>query len=163
MRSVLVAALFAVPLVAQFSGSFVLPVEDEALGYNKAADDPVARLQAKLERGDAKLNYAPAQGYLLSVLKELNIPVESQVLVFSKTSFQQSLIAPWTPRALDFNDDVYMGFVQNGEVLEVHPSCLAAHLVAGWTVSSASLPVSETKPASSTTRRGRQPRQSITE
>lgn len=119
MRSVLTAVLAAAPLVAQFSGSFVLPVEDEALGYSKPADDPVARLQAKLERGDAKLSYSPAQGYLLSVLKELNIPVESQVLVFSKTSFQQSLIAPWTPRALYFNDDVYMGFVQNGEVLEV--------------------------------------------
>ena len=111
--------LLAVPLFAQFSGSFVLPVEDEALGYTGYASDPVAKLQERMDRGEVKIDWQDGQGYLLPVLRALYIPVESQVLVFSKTSFQQSLIAPATPRALYFNDDIYLGFVQNGDVLEV--------------------------------------------
>ncbi|MCA9228984.1 MAG: hypothetical protein KDA47_25380, partial [Planctomycetales bacterium] len=38
------------------------------------------------------------------------------------TSFQAERIAPETPRALYFNDDVYVGFCQNGDVLEVSAS-----------------------------------------
>lgn len=115
----LLFAVLAIPLYAQFSGSFVLPVEDEALGYTGYANDPVQRLQERMDRGEVKIEWQEGQGYLLSVLRALYIPVESQVLVFSKTSFQQSLIAPATPRALYFNDDIYLGFVQNGDVLEV--------------------------------------------
>lgn len=53
------------------------------------------------------------------MLDALNISVKSQMLVFSKTSLQKHYIAPETPRAVYFNDEVYLGFVQNGEVLEV--------------------------------------------
>lgn len=115
----LLPVLVAMPLYAQFSGSFVLPVEDEALGYTGYANDPVQRLQERMDRGEVKIEWQEGQGYLLSVLRALYIPLESQVLVFSKTSFQQSLIAPATPRALYFNDDIYLGFVQNGDVLEL--------------------------------------------
>ncbi|WP_210420208.1 hypothetical protein [Aquisphaera giovannonii] len=58
------------------------------------------------------------QGYLRSVLALLDVPVSSQVLVFSKTSFQSTLIGPETPRAIYFNDDVYVGYVQGSDVLE---------------------------------------------
>ncbi len=44
-----------------------------------------------------------------TTLPVLGVPVESQVLVFSKTSFQLQRIAPATPRALYFNDSVYAG------------------------------------------------------
>src|SRR5579864_5233888 len=37
---------------------------------------------------------------LQQLLKELHVPVESQVLVFSKTSFQRQVINPKRPRAL---------------------------------------------------------------
>src|SRR5262249_27414426 len=57
-----------------------------------------------------------------AILKELNVPPSSQVLVFSKTSFQRERITPKTPRALYFNDDVYVGFVLRGDVLEVAAS-----------------------------------------
>ena len=50
---------------------------------------------------------------------QLKMPVDSQGLVFSKTSFQPTKISPQTPRALYFNDDVYIGWVQNGEVIEI--------------------------------------------
>jgi hypothetical protein len=53
------------------------------------------------------------------VLHQLNVPLSSQTLVFSKTSTQQRMIAPATPRALYFNDNVYVGWVQGGDFVEV--------------------------------------------
>ena len=58
-------------------------------------------------------------GCLPSLLAALHIPVSSQVLVFSKTSLQRQHIAPDAPRALYFNDEVYVGTVQDGAVLEI--------------------------------------------
>jgi len=81
--------------------------------------DPVARLQQRLDAGQAELRFDGPQGYLRSLLKELSIPESSQMLVFSKTSFQQRLISPRSPRALYFNDDVYVGYVPHGDVLEL--------------------------------------------
>jgi hypothetical protein len=88
--------------------------------YNTAKpDNPIARLQKQIDAGKAKLPRDDRHGYLESVLRLLKIPVSSQTLVFSKTSFQRELIAPWKPRALYFNSDTYIGWVQGGEVLEV--------------------------------------------
>jgi hypothetical protein len=81
--------------------------------------DPVAQLQQQIDSGQIRLDYDPATGYLPALLRALKIPVSSQVLVFSKTSFQRELINPAHPRALYFNDDVYVGFVQGGDVLEI--------------------------------------------
>lgn len=81
--------------------------------------DPVAKLAARLERGDAKLEYKDRWGYLESLLEQLDVPVDSQILVFSKTSLQQDKIGPKTPRALFFNDTVSVGSVQNGELFEI--------------------------------------------
>src|SRR5712691_655712 len=80
---------------------------------------PVSALQYKLASGEAKLEFEPAHGYLISLLQLLHVPVSSQGLVFSKTSFQRQLISPQTPRALYFNDNVYVGWVPKGEVIEV--------------------------------------------
>lgn len=79
----------------------------------------VSRLQDRMDAGEVKLNHESHFGYLRSVLKELQVPLSSQMLVFSKTSLQRERITPRTPRALYFNDDVYIGFCQNGEVMEV--------------------------------------------
>src|SRR5262249_46659298 len=65
------------------------------------------------------LEFADEFGYLPSVLKEFKIPVSSQMLVFSKTSLQRDRISPRTPRAIYFDDDVYVGFCRLGEVMEV--------------------------------------------
>src|SRR3954470_22365719 len=54
--------------------------------------DPVYKLNQRLKNGEVTLESEPVNGYLRSVLKALNVPVESQVLVFSKTSFQAKLI-----------------------------------------------------------------------
>ena len=79
----------------------------------------VSKLLAELESGTKSLEYEEDRGYLRSLLAALEVPVSSQMLVFSKTSLQRDRIAPRTPRAIYFSDDVYVGFCQNGEVLEV--------------------------------------------
>jgi hypothetical protein len=73
--------------------------------------DPVASLQTLLDAGEVRFSHDPVTGYLPSVLAALDIPVSSQVLVFSRTSLQVTYIAPWVPRAIYFNDDVYIGYV----------------------------------------------------
>lgn len=82
--------------------------------------DPVARLGQRIERGEVVLDYQPGPlGYLPSLLKNLDIRPDSQVLVFSKTSFQAAKISPKAPRAIYFNDSVAVGSVQTGEVFEL--------------------------------------------
>ena len=96
------------------------PYEQEPISYSDPVlDDPVSKLNAELAAGRRVLEYEPRHGYLRSVLRALQIPESSQTLVFSKTSLQRERISPETPRAIYFNDDVYIGWVQGGEVLEV--------------------------------------------
>lgn len=94
--------------------------EQEPINYHTApVNDPVARLQKAMAEGSVNLEFDDRHGYLKSVLESLHISPSSQMLVFSKTSFQLSRISPSTPRALYFSDDVYIGWVQGGEVIEV--------------------------------------------
>lgn len=81
--------------------------------------DPVARLQAALDGGAPTPSFDPVTGWLPAVLEALDVPVSSQTLVFSRTSLQTDRIGPWAPRALYFNDEVYVGYVQDGGLLEV--------------------------------------------
>jgi hypothetical protein len=97
-----------------------VPFSDAPINYrSNDLNDPIARLQKRLDAGETTLDFDDRQGYLRSVLAQLNIPVSSQTLVFSKTSFQYKKISPQTPRALYFNDDVYIGFVHDGKAIEV--------------------------------------------
>jgi hypothetical protein len=106
--------------LAGLGGSYIVPLEHEAIQYVKhPVDDPVARLQKQVDSGEVRLNYESEHGYLKSVLRALDVPLESQVLVFSKTSFQAPKIAPRMPRALYFNDRVSVGFVRGGDVVEI--------------------------------------------
>jgi len=83
------------------------------------ASDPIAKLQTRMDSGDVRLQFDPERGgYLPALLHELNIPRTSQSLVFSKTSLQLFLIAPETPRAIYFNDNLYVGAVQGSPMLE---------------------------------------------
>ena len=94
-----------------------MPLDHEAIQYVKhPVDDPITRLQKQVDSGQVRLGYDDEHGYLKAVLKALDVPVESQVLVFSKTSFQAPKIAPRMPRALYYNDRVAVGFVRGGDV-----------------------------------------------
>lgn len=113
--------LGAARLQADFQGSsYLMSFDDAPINYSTATPrDVVNALQTRLEKGEAQLQYEPKHGYLLSLLKQLNVPVSSQMLVFSKTSLQRESISPQTPRALYFNDDVYIGFIPGADLLEV--------------------------------------------
>jgi hypothetical protein len=90
-----------------------------AIRYDSTASrDPIAQLNERLKRGEVTLERRGPSGYLQSVLEALRVPVESQMLVFSKTSFQAPKIGPKNPRAIYFNDTVSVGWVRGGEVLE---------------------------------------------
>src|SRR5688500_14211846 len=86
---------------ADFQGAtHMMPFEEDTIAYSKAtAAGPVARLQAKLDTGEAKLCFDEQFGYLKSVLEAFKVPPSSQMLVFSKTSLQRERISPHTPRA----------------------------------------------------------------
>jgi hypothetical protein len=82
-------------------------------------DNCISWLQQRIERGETRLRFDPKFGYLPALLDELHVRRESQMLVFSKTSMQRQRIAPRTPRAIYFNDHVYLGFCHLGEVMEI--------------------------------------------
>jgi hypothetical protein len=83
------------------------------------ASDPIAELQQRMKAGQAKLEFEKEHGYLVPLLRALKIPISSQTLVFSKTSLQSERISPKTPRAIYFNDDVYVAWVQGSGLIEV--------------------------------------------
>jgi hypothetical protein len=85
-------------------------------------NDAVAQLIKRMERGEASLEWKDRFGYLPALLRELNVPASSQGLVFSRTSLQRDHISPRTPRAVYFNDDAYVGYVQNGGKIEIAAS-----------------------------------------
>ena len=91
--------------------------EYPAIPYSTGArTDAIAKLVARIERGEVKLEYHAVRGYLDSLLAALDIDPASQTLVFSQTSLQSRLIRPSTPRAIYFNDDVYVAYVQNAPI-----------------------------------------------
>jgi len=118
---IVASAAAAWAFVESLEEALYVPVDHPAIQYSKQPpNDPVARLAKKIETGQVKLDYAAgALGYLPALLKQLDVPVDSQVLVFSKGSIQAEHISPRTPRAIYFNDDVAVGYVQNGDALEL--------------------------------------------
>ena len=112
--------LAAVPVIslAQFFN-----YADAYPGVNYAdadLDDRVTRLLAEIEMGKVTLAHdAEGRGYLDSLLAALEIDRSSQVLVFSKTALKTRFVTSQTPRALYFNDDTYVGFIQSSRSLEI--------------------------------------------
>jgi hypothetical protein len=95
-------------------------IEREPINYSSATPhNPISELQAELSADEIQLPFDHQHGYLPAVLNSLGVSPSSQMLVFSKTSLQRSRITPQTPRAIYFNDDVYVGYCHLGEVLEI--------------------------------------------
>ena len=94
-RPVLALALFTAFPGTVFSQVELGDAEEQIIHYNSpdGLEDPVALLQKRLAEGKTKLRFEPSRGYLASLLKELRVPVSSQGLVFSKTSFQRDRIS----------------------------------------------------------------------
>ncbi len=96
------------------------PFDEDTIAYSKAtAAGAVAKLQERMDRGEVSLKSEERFGYLPSILKLLGVPKSSQMLVFSKTSFQRERIDPKHPRGVYFGDAVYVGFVPGSPLLEL--------------------------------------------
>jgi hypothetical protein len=106
--------------LAQRSDAFGASRDHPAIAYSTAPlSNVVTRLDEQLRSGATALTFNPDTGYLPSLLAALKIPVESQVLVVSPTSFQAKRISRSNPRALYFNDQVAVGYVRGGDILEL--------------------------------------------
>jgi len=119
---VAVVASFALASVAsaQLGDSSFDQFDHPAIEYlARPARDPVAALIRRIDAGGLQLSFDAQHGYLPALLKALEIPTESQVVVFSKTSTQLNLINPSNPRTVYFNDSVSLGWTRGTFVLEV--------------------------------------------
>ena len=95
-------------------------VEYPTVRYSTSAPtDRISELDSAMERGEIELSFDAKSGYLASVLGQLGISRASQMLVFSKTSFQEHFVSPETPRAIYFTDDVYVAWLRGGDLLEI--------------------------------------------
>ncbi len=84
-------------------------IEAPPINYSETkADNAVTRVIDQIESGGLSLDYDQDFGYLPALLQALDVSVSSQGLVFSKTSMQIQFLSPQTPRAVYFNDDIYI-------------------------------------------------------
>jgi hypothetical protein len=114
------AAGLGLPLAAQRGGMFQGSTDDPAIAYATApVDNRVEALNRRLVDGSAVLRFEGRSGYLQSALDLLRLPVDSQLLVFSKASLQGRLIGPTSPRAIFFDDRLMLAWVRDAELLEV--------------------------------------------
>jgi hypothetical protein len=114
----LFGGLLGVAIVAfgqRIDGVFFLLPDHPAIRYStQPTSDAVSQLNRNIQEGKVRLEYEGSQGYLRSVLDALKVPIESQMMVFSKTSVQREIIRPGNPRTLFFNDAVTVGYVHGG-------------------------------------------------
>ena len=108
------------PVQGQRSGAFMGSSDDPAIQYSTATpNNVVVDVNKKLQSGELQFTFDGKSGYLQSALAALQLPIDSQLLVFSRTSLQGKRIGEQNPRALFFNDRVAMGWVRGGDLLEV--------------------------------------------
>jgi len=106
-------------LDAQRGGMFLGSADDPAIAYATAPlDNAVERLNRTLQDGSATLTFEGRSGYLRSAIDALRLPIDSQLLVFSRASLQGRLVNPSSPRALFFDDRVVLAWVRDAELLE---------------------------------------------
>src|SRR5215467_8905673 len=105
---------------AQRAGAFMGSAEDPAIGYSTSPlHNDVVDLNTRLRDGNVQFAFEGRSGFLRSALEALQIPIDSQLLVFSRGSLQGKRIGEQNPRAIYFNDRVALGWVRDGDVLEV--------------------------------------------
>jgi hypothetical protein len=117
---VFAVAVVSSPIDAQRAGAFRGSTDDPAINYATApVNNVVDDVNRQLEAGAVRLAFEGRAGYLRSAIEALHIPVDSQLLVFSRASLQGKQINEQNPRAIFFNDRVALGWVRGGDLLEV--------------------------------------------
>jgi hypothetical protein len=110
------AATWSVAVAGQVPSSGQLH-QHPAIGYQPIAASPIIADAARaLGKG---ASYDQRRGYLQAVLDALDVPVASQILLFSKTGAEQALTSPQNPRAFYFNDRVIVSHVPGAVQLEI--------------------------------------------
>lgn len=119
VRAAVVAAAVFFVQANKLSGA-APEYEQEPIRYSSTtADDRVAELKKAVEGAGKNIELHSQRGYLDALLRELEIPTSSQVMVFTKASMQGRGISPARPRAIYFNDDTYVGYIPGAGVLEI--------------------------------------------
>ena len=124
MRAVAASLALIAGTHACLHAAYTPPVyELPPINYSHATpDDPVARLTKRISTGQIKATGSD-RDILRTLLHALGVPESSQVLVFSKTSLESSLISTANPRAIYFSDSVFIGYVPGGliEAIGIDP------------------------------------------
>ncbi|KAA0139916.1 hypothetical protein FYZ48_08275 [Gimesia chilikensis] len=81
--------------------------------------DPVTLLNEQLIQQNRELKFDTEWGYLREVLKLLQLPESSQLMVYSRTALNPRIINPDNPRVVYFNDDIYLGWVPGARSMEL--------------------------------------------
>jgi len=120
-RRLLAFLLFGAGTVVAVEPAFDQPPHNY---WQHPLGDRFTRLKEAVEAGRIVLDGSGGKPFLLSLLGALEVPASSQMLVFSTTSLQLRLITPSNPRALFFNEDVYVGYIPGGriEVVSLDPA-----------------------------------------
>ncbi len=109
-----------VAAAGQRGGAFRASRDHPAIAYSTGpVSNVVSALNDRILAGEVELKLQGRSGYLESVLRALDIPVQSQTTVFSKTSRQAREITSQNPRAIFFADTVVVGWVRDGDELEL--------------------------------------------
>lgn len=117
---VLVSGWLLATLDAQRAGAFMGSPEDPAIKYSTTPlSNVVEEANRRIQSGAVPLTFDGRGGFLRSALQALQIPVDSQLLVFTGDSLQGRLINEQSPRAIYFNDRVTLAWVRDGEFIEV--------------------------------------------
>ena len=128
-RLVIALALWSAAVIvsAQFDDS-PFDLDHPAITYAaRQTTNLVDVLNTRVQTGQATLAYDDTTGYLKPVLETLNVGVDSQIVVFSKTSLQSRIIQPRNPRAIYFNDSVVVAWVRGGFIeIAAHDSAQGA-------------------------------------
>jgi len=104
---------------AQAGGLFLGSADDPAIQYSTAPPrNLVDDLNRRLQDGSARLTFDGRSGYLGSALQALNLPTDSQLLVYSQGSLQGRLVGESNPRAVFFGDRIALAWVRDGDLLE---------------------------------------------
>jgi hypothetical protein len=109
--------LLPAPLFAQSGVTSVGAFGEEPHNYWTEPDDAFSKFRERVDSGKLKLDARGGEKeFVIALLKELGVPVSSQLWVFSGTSLQSGRISPRNPRAIYFNEDMYVGYVPGGQM-----------------------------------------------
>ena len=118
--ALLLAVMVVTSVSGQRGGVFRESRDHPAIQYTEGpVDNVVVDVNARIDAGEVELRWAGRSGYLRSALDALELPIESQVLAFSPTSFQAEFLGFDNPRALYVADEVALGWVRGADVMEI--------------------------------------------